>query len=718
MNGIWIKDEINTKNITALYTLSLKEKQDFKIELIAGAIFKIYVDNKMVFFGPMRAAHHYARKHILNLNGKDILIYINNPNIKTFSFLKGNPYFYCNLYADNKIYTANDFKAYIDNRRIKKVPRYSYQRGFVESYIYNDSVFNNIDFKECETVEVELPKILPNIVNYPPLNIINEYKEIDNGYILKTNNHDIPYQRYFYLINNPLEGYFFNECEDNPLYDYVSFKDVKEKNDLQYHLYKFDHSYTGFINIDIDVNEASDVYVVFEEILVTENGKKTLNVLRNETNNCFKYKLNKKGLYHLSSFEPYTYQYVKIICKAGSKVNISITEYVNPNYKNFAFKSSDDDINLIVEAAMNSFAANAVDLLTDCPSRERSGWLSDSYFSSVAERVLTGSNLVEKAFLQNYALADTTLFPKGMIPMNYPSDNYNSMFIPNWSLWYIMEIIKSNDINIINEAKDRVYGILSYFKAKENEYGLLENLESWVFIEWSKANDESHIKGVNIPSNIQYLRVLEEAGRIYNEPNWISKASKIKKFIKEKAFDGLLLVDNLIRDDKNNLVKTKNFTEACQYYAFWFKAIDKNEYKELYDLLMNKLGANKEKGFMEYVEKPNMIYGIYMRLDLLMEDNNKEEIIKEVKYYFLNMAKETKTLWEHTSILASLNHAFASYCLKFIIFALTSYNIMNKTFVDNQGINIDCDISIPLNISNTKKLIITAKNNTINNKIV
>ena len=97
---------------------------------------------------------------------------------------------------------------------------------------------------------------------------------------------------------------------------------------------------------------------------------------------------------------------------------------------------------------------------------------------------------------------------------------------------------------------------------------------------------------------------------------------------------------------------------------------------------------------------------------------NKEEIIKEVKYYFLNMAKETKTLWEHTSILASLNHAFASYCLKFIIFALTSYNIMNKTFVDNQGINIDCDISIPLNISNTKKLIITAKNNTINNKIV
>ena len=38
--------------------------------------------------------------------------------------------------------------------------------------------------------------------------------------------------------------------------------------------------------------------------------------------------------------------------------------------------------------------------------------------------------------------------------------------------------------------------------------------------------------------------------------------------------------------------------------------------------------------------------------------------------------------------------------------------------LENQGINIDCDISIPLNISNTKKLIITASNNTINSKIV
>lgn len=709
MNGIWLKDEINTINITALFSLSLKKAQNFKMELIAGAIFKVYVDGKLVFFGPMRAAHHYARKHILNLNGKDIQIFVNNPNIKTFSFLKANPYFYCNVLADNKIYTSSDFIVYKDNRRIKKVPRYSYQRGFVESYIFNDEK----DFMETETVEVILPKIIDNIVHYPHLDIINDCKEIEQGYIKKTDNHNIPYQRYLYQIGTLLEGYLFEECQDNPLYDYVSFVNSIEKTDTEYHLFKFNHSYTGFINLDIEVINHGNVYIAFEEIMLEENGIKTLNILRNETNNCFKYKLNKKGTYHLTSFEPYTYQYVKIICPINSKIKVSITEYVNPDYKNFKFNSTDNDLNLIVEAAKNSFAANAVDLLTDCPSRERSGWLSDSYFSSVAERVLTGSNLVEKAFLQNYALADTSGLPKGMIPMNYPSDDYDHMFIPNWSMWYIMQIIKSNDKEIIDEAKERVYGIFNYFKSKENEFNLLENLDSWVFVEWSKANDREHIIGVNIPSNIQYQRILEDAGKLYNEPQWIEKALKIRKYIKENAFDGLLLVDNLIRDEHNNLIKTKNFTETCQYYAFWFQAIDKNEYKDLYDLLINKLGTNKEKGFMEYVEKPNMIYGIYMRLDLLMKDGNREEIIKEVKYYFKDMAKLTKTLWEHTSNTASLNHAFASYCLKYIIFALTSYDVMEGTFIDNKGIGIDCEISIPLDINNKDKFIIKSINNVI-----
>lgn len=82
-----------------------------------------------------------------------------------------------------------------------------------------------------------------------------------------------------------------------------------------------------------------------------------------------------------------------------------------------------------------TLAQNAVDLLTDCPSRERAGWLSDAWFSSVAERLFTGGNQAEKAFLDNYAKSHKDGLPEGMVAMCYPSDFLEGTYIPNWSLW-------------------------------------------------------------------------------------------------------------------------------------------------------------------------------------------------------------------------------------------------------------------------------------------
>lgn len=49
---------------------------------------------------------------------------------------------------------------------------------------------------------------------------------------------------------------------------------------------------------------------------------------------------------------------------------------------------------------------------------------------------------MERAFLENYTLLEKCNLPKGMIPMVYPSDDYDQVFIPNWSLWYILEVEK------------------------------------------------------------------------------------------------------------------------------------------------------------------------------------------------------------------------------------------------------------------------------------
>ena len=59
---------------------------------------------------------------------------------------------------------------------------------------------------------------------------------------------------------------------------------------------------------------------------------------------------------------------------------------------------------------------------------------------------------------------------------------------------------------MVDALQPRVLRLLDYFKPFENEDGLLEKLQSWVFVEWSAAND--FVQDVNYPSNMLYAGTL------------------------------------------------------------------------------------------------------------------------------------------------------------------------------------------------------------------
>ena len=82
--------------------------------------------------------------------------------------------------------------------------------------------------------------------------------------------------------------------------------------------------------------------------------------------------------------------------------------------------------------------------------------------------------------------------PDGMLPMCYPADHNDGVFIPNWALWFVVELeeylARSGDRETVDALRPRVLRLFDYFKKFRNEDGLLEKLESWVFVEWSAAN--------------------------------------------------------------------------------------------------------------------------------------------------------------------------------------------------------------------------------------
>jgi alpha-L-rhamnosidase len=426
----------------------------------------------------------------------------------------------------------------------------------------------------------------------------------------------------------------------------------------------FSANLSGFIGAKLTCSEPSKIVFYFDEILTDGdvNPKRRMP----DINNQVVYELQ-PGVYNVETFEPYTLKYLKLMVLEGTcrLDDITLRDYAYPENKQAAFNSSNKKLNAIYAAARQTFRQNAVDIFMDCPSRERAGWLCDSYFSAIMEKDFTGKSAVAFNFYENYALPDSFAFlPDGMLPMCYPADHNDGVFISNWAMWFVIQIDdyarRGGDTALVAKLQPRIKKLFDYFEGFENEDGLLEKLDSWIFVEWSRAND--FVRDVNYPTNMLYSAALEKAGKMYNNPDWLKKAEQIKQTILKQSFNGDFFVDNAVRDDDGKLRVTQNTTEVCQYYAFFFNIATPETYPELWTKLTTEFGPNRNEA-VTYpgVFRANAFIGNYLRMDILSRYGLQNQLLGEIQDYFFYMAERTGTLWEHMGTQASCNHGFASY---------------------------------------------------------
>ena len=713
-SAVWAEGQKNQMNRAFAFVLDLGKKQMGEICLSAASCYKVIADGKLMGFGPNRTAHGYARAAVYPFNAQYITVEVQSHFVPNFCWVKREPFFACVLKTESgKEYFAEDFNCFALSDRVQKVRRYSFQRGFCETYI-NEKDRTALyfckpqnAFPRVKTEKAELPHLLPSETLNPALSEIFAEKVIDSGYCKTSPEIAVYVDRTETLIGTVIEGFQRGEWQDFSTDEIsrITYLSGAKSGDYAYETFDFSRIVTGIVEVEIIAGNAGEVFFAFDEILSDEK-LKTIKPFRGGTANVFKWTVKKAGVYNLSAFEPYAFRYANVITSAGVKANVKVRAYENPEAGKMLFECDDKKIEQIMEAARHTFAHNAVDLLTDCPSRERAGWLSDSFFSSVAERVFTGDNKVERAFLQNYILADKSGHPKGMIPRCYPADYYEEDgFIPNWSLWYILEIYKYftqyGYDETVEKSRANVEGILNYFVDFENEFGVLEDLKGWIFVEWSAANNSDHINGINVPSNACYYASLLAAAKVYGIKGLKEKAEKVKDYLLKNAYVDGFFVDNLIRNEKGDIISTENYTETCQYYMFFFKCADKHTHKELFDKMLNEYGKsdNSASGgnpVKKQLTPSNMIYGVYMRLELLMREQKRVELLNECVRYFYDMTQKTGTLWENNTASASCDHGFASYVSRFIIYALFGFDVLypEKGGAKN-GIKLNAEAVLP-----------------------
>lgn len=686
---VWENGTEKMKNRSLIFCSNIKGNSEIKIKIACHSRYQIFVNGQFYAAGPARAAHGFYRVSEYNLchnlfNGDNIISVIAaGYNVNSY-YLLDEPSFLCMEIERNGeiIFATGDesIKAFVYSDRLTKTPRYSFQRPFTECYKFHRDYdfYNKPSFSELDSIELfrlDNKKFITRNVPYCEYDIIKADKIIAKGKMEQSAKPKIFCDRSINEIGEKLKGYTEEELEVSPvneLYKYypkiLDFSHCKAEDALieadSFCLYDMSKNNTGYIHINLKADEDTVLYAVFNEILpdgsCTDPGK-------DNCENVVKWQLQGGRAYSLVSFEPYTFRYIQIIAMNAPVLitDVSIYEECYPRSLLSGIKKIDnEELGLIYDAAVETFRQNATDIFMDCPSRERAGWLCDSYFTAFAERTLTGNSTIERNFIENYLLPDSFDFiPKGMLPMCYPADHYDGVYIHNWAFWFVLELRNyvnaTNDIIIKDAAKQKVLELLEFSKKYENQDGLLQNLDSWIFVEWSKAND--FVRDINYPSNMLYANVLEAAAQLYDMKELFEKAQRLKKTIIEKSFDGEFFTDNGILNDKGEVLKTNNRTETCQYYAFFTKTATKESFPKLYDTLINDFGA-KRKTENKYpnIHMSNAFIGNYLRLFILLENGETEKLISEIKDFFLPMAEKTGTLWENMTDYASCCHGFCS----------------------------------------------------------
>ncbi len=702
---VWLKGLSQRKNTMACFRFTVKQSNALVLlKMAAAGSFRLTVNGNFIGYGPARVwmGHSTIREYDISQYVKEedalIVVEVVYHGTDSFYIVDEPPFFWCEIYENNKkIATAKDFSSYLNTAKQQKVIRYSCQRNFLESYCYESNPYENYLGKATQWVAfpveaVESNQLIQAALPYPTFKE-ETFKQVEEGGVEERAD-QTPFNCGKSSALDRLTVMFSQEELESDAVAELSkyYLDIESKSKNRFYTYQLKSNKTGFIKTKLCVDKDCELYYVFDEICndekvlhhsvprdearwifdeVYKNGTARIHIARMSTRNIIKYTL-KAGEYDLCTYEPYTMKFLRIIA-IGAKVevlNASLVLYENDAPYQYHYESNDAKRKLVFEAAQSTLAQNSVDILTDCPSRERAGWLCDSYFSGRAEKLLTGKNEIEKNFLNCYLNASQRAdLPQGVPPMVYPDCHYCGKFIPNWAMFLYLELedyaLRSGDNEMVKAFYDKAMELYTYFCKFENEYGLLENLESWVFVEWSKSNE--YTSGVNFPTNMLYQAYLMSLYRMYGQEEFKEKAENIKEQINRLSFNGTFYEDHALREN-GQLVLKGHITETCQYYAFYFGLVDKESNPELYNVLFyDFLDKEKRNGLYGYVAPSNMFIGDVLRLDYLHKNGENKKAVEECIDLFGRMAEKTGTLWEFEGAVASCCHAFAAVCTCWLV---------------------------------------------------
>ena len=701
---VWLLGRETEMNLWLSFRTAAVGAKKTVLRLTGSSAYDVKVNGKFIAFGPARCAHGFYRVDELDLSNEitePAVITVNVAGYSADSFYHlDQPSFLCaELIEDGEITAAtgeDGFLCRVMTEHEQKAQRFAGQRTFCEVYSVSPLIekwerlpkINEKEYAIAKLTKTEEKTFIArgsyyNVYDKIPAEKIISRSEFTIGdygdrvrypaYIVPRGEDTGPSKKGFalgklstniFMQARNIEIRTLHETEETPKTETIRAGEGVT--------YKMAFNTTGKITFDVACDEDTEILITFDEFL-GENG--LINYRRMYTVNAAMWRI-KKGTYQLSTFEPYTMGVLTVhVLKGRAFVSNVGLIYFGALAVDRRYNGVDEELRKIFDAAVETYRQNTFTIYMDCPSRERAGWLCDSFFTARVEKTLTGKSEIEHSFLENFFLPDAfPSLPKGMFPMCYPADHKNGGFIPNWAMWLVLELEeyleRTGDRSFIDGVKEKIYALLDYFKGFENADGLLEKLKSWIFVEWSECNKLT--QDINYPTNMLYAKTLCAAANLYGDTALSEKAEHIKDVINEQSMtESGFYCDNAVHGEDGVARLSGKCTETCQYYAFFCGITSPEENPSLWQRMLCDFGPerivpNKWPEFTsdakwKEIYPSNAFIGNYLRLELLYLYGEHKKLIENIRGFFTKMADLTGTLWENDATTASCNHGFASH---------------------------------------------------------
>ncbi len=223
--------------------------------------------------------------------------------------------------------------------------------------------------------------------------------------------------------------------------------------------------------------------------------------------------------------------------------DLSLNFTCYPSTQEGSFECSDELLNKIWQAGVNTLQLCMHDGFEDCPQREQRQFVGDTYVEMLVNFMSFGDRDLSAKFLRQVQQSQRA---DGMTQTSTPSDMaaWAKTAITDYALYWLMAIREyvryTGDTEIVTELFPGVERVIAWFERFLDADGLLNEPPHWIFIDWAELDKRGECTALNaqfahtLEISAQLAEIYGLAGRA---KTWREQANEIKASINLHLWD-------------------------------------------------------------------------------------------------------------------------------------------------------------------------------------